>query len=1009
MIVDKKTQGLEIAVVGLSGRFPGSIDHRAYWNNLIQGKNLVTVFSEEELIRRGVHEDILRQGQYVRAEAVLEDKGFFDPRFFGYSPEEALLMDPQIRLFHQQCWQALEDAGYAGASDKYKIGLFAGAAVNDNWKIHVYGRAPSVSIDPFYFDMITSTRFMCSLVSYKLDLRGPSMFIDTACSTSLSAVHLACRSLLTRECGIAMAGGVKISTARQKGYLYQEGMISSRDGHCRPFDAKASGIVSGEGLGVVVLRRLQDALREGDHIYAVIRGSSLNNDGHHKVGYTAPGVKGQVECITMAHRLAGVMPESIGYIEAHGTATPLGDPIEVRALNEAFGTASPERSCAIGSVKSNMGHLDAAAGIAGLIKTVLALQHKMLPPSLHFDEPNPNIDFDGGPFYVNTSAKPWSHPGGASLMAGVSSFGIGGTNVHVVLEEAPRPALPDEGSRYKLLCLSAATESSLQHYTQALRQFVAAHPTINPDDMAYTFHTGRKPMAYRKTIVFEDLPSLMDLLEREQTGHSITRAADKGVSVGFMFSGAGSQYPQMGKGLYMHNAFFRGEMDRGFQLLRQMTGYDYHAIFYPTTSDDRRINRMLHTQPAIFIFGYALARTMMQYGLSPDYMIGHSIGEYPAACIAGVFDFEDALQLVVRRGELMDSLPQGAMVSVAIDPVSAAGYLTDEISIAAVNGPEQVVFSGEANAIDALIERLERQDISCIRLQVDHAGHSPMTDAILDAYRRDLRKASLHPAKIPFVSNLTGAFITAEQCMSVEYWLEHMRHTVQFSGGLQTLLARPGNKLLVEIGAGHSLTNLLRQQPGSREKAQSVNVVRHPKENRDDDRHLTEAIARCWSLGASFDWTRYYTGQQRKKIPLPTYQFEEILFPVEVDPLSHITADGWVPPALDDSALFEVRKMERPGWQTDFVDAATLTEQKVKTIFEHFFGIGGIGVNDDFFEMGGDSLKGMMLLKRIKKEFDVNLHLKDFFTQANIRVIAARIDEIQWLMKEVRTDNEIII
>ena len=1009
MTVDKKTKGLEIAVVGLSGRFPGGSDHRAFWRNLVQGRDLVTVFSEEELIRRGVPEDVVRQEQYVRSEAVLEDKGFFDPRFFGYSPEEAMLMDPQIRLFHQQCWQALEDAGYAGKTDKYNIGLFAGAAVNDHWKIHVYGQAPAVSVDPFYFDMITSTRFMCTLVSYKLDLRGPSLFIDTACSTSLSAVHLACRSLLTRECGVAMAGGVKISTARQKGYLYQEGMINSRDGYCRSFDAKASGIISGEGVGVVVLRRLQDAVRDGDHIYAVIRASALNNDGHHKVGYTAPGVKGQVECITMAHRLAGVEPADISYIEAHGTATPLGDPIEVRALNEAFGAGVPKKSCAIGSVKSNMGHLDAAAGVAGLIKTVLSLQHKTLPSSLHFDKPNPDIDFDGGPLFVNSSTRPWTHPGGGPLMAGVSSFGIGGTNVHVVLEEAPESAVSGAGSQHKLLSLSAETEGSLQQYIPTLRNFLTAHPDINPDDMAYTFHTGRKAMRYRKTFVFGDLAALTDLLDDEQGASPIVRAADKGLGVGFMFSGAGSQYPQMGKDLYLHNAFFREEIDRGFDLLRQMTGRDYHEIFYPTTSADRQINKMLHTQPAIFIFGYALARMLMRYGLTPDYMIGHSIGEYPAACIAGVFSFEDGLRLVVRRGELMDGLPQGAMVSAAVHPALAAGYLTNEISIAAVNGPGQVVFSGEEKAINALIERLERQDISCIRLQVDHAGHSPMTDGILDAYRQDLQRAALHPAKIPFVSNLTGTFITAEQCTSVDYWLQHMRHTVQFSDGLQTLLAKPGSKLLIEVGAGHSLTNLLRQQPGSREKAQSVNIVRHPKENKDDGRQLAEAVARCWALGAALDWTQYYRGQQRKKISLPTYQFEQVLFPVEVDPLSHMTTDGWIMPTADETMPYEVQKVGRPGWQTAFEDAATPTEQKVREIFEHFFGIDGIGVNDDFFEMGGDSLKGMMLLKKIKKEFNVNLHLKDFFTQANIRVIAARVDEIQWLTKEVRTDNEIII
>jgi acyl transferase domain-containing protein/acyl carrier protein len=892
MAVDNKYDGLEIAITGISGRFPGSNNYRQFWKNLQDGKELIRTFTDEELRQEGVPEAELQDKRYVKSVGVVDNKDLFDPGFFGYNAEEASLMDPQIRLFHEHCWEALEDAGYSSLTDKHKIGLYAGASLNDNWRIYAQGRSATSSLQPFYSNMITAHRFISTLISYKLNLRGPSIFIDTACSTSLVAVHLACRGLWTKDCTIALAGGISLKTLKGKGYLYEEGMVSSVDGHCRAFDARAGGTASGEGSGVVVLKRLSEAVKDRDHIYAVIRSIAVNNDGNLKVGYTAPSVKGQADCIRAAHKLAGLDLRSITYIEAHGTATKLGDPVEIRALNEAFGVGGGDKYCALGSVKSNMGHLDAAAGVAGLIKVALSLKHRQIPASLNFTEPNPDIDFDGGPFYVNTELKEWDRKGNYPLRAGLSSLGIGGTNAHVILEEAPEAEEGEPGRTYKLLTVSAKTEGSISRYLGNLGNFLAEEPGINLADLSYTLQACRRHFVYRKAIVYKDRDDLVRSLNAGSADQQVIKSKESRNQAVFLFSGAGSQYSDMGKDLYDNENVFRAEMEKGFGLLKTLTGDDYKEIFYPERPGDNRINNMLHAQPAIFLFEYSLARLMMSYGIIPEYMIGHSVGEYVAACLNGVFSYEDALKLVVKRGELMNRLAHGAMLSVALEEEKAREYINDEISLAAVNGPGQVVFSGNLESISVLTDNFGSKDIPCTRLHATHAGHSYMMDEILEPYRMELEKISMNAPRIPFLSCLTGDFITSEECKSAAYWVRHMRETVRFSDGITTICARGKDLVFVEIGAGNALTTLLRQRNTKEISFTAMNMVRHPKESENDMEYLTGRLGQLWAQGISPDWDLYHKDEKRRKVSLPVYSFEPETYPAEVDPFEDGTIHG---------------------------------------------------------------------------------------------------------------------
>ena len=693
-----------IAVVGLAGRFPGSPDIDRFWDNLRNGQEGLTFFTDDELQSAGIDPAVFNRPNYVRSKGLLDGIEQFDAAFFGFNPREAEIIDPQHRVFLECAWTALEHAGYDPHAFDGAIAVYAGATMNTYLLTNLIANPNVVAAVGGYQLMLGNDKdFLPTRVSYKLNLKGPSVNIQTACSTSLVAVQQACRSLLNYECDMALAGGVSIGLPHIGGYLYQEGMILSPDGHCRAFDAQAQGTVSGEGVGIVVLKRLSDAVAAGDTIHAVIRGAAINNDGALKVGYTAPSVDGQAEVIALAQAQAGVTPDSITYIETHGTGTALGDPIEIAALTQAFRLGTQRTGyCAIGSVKTNIGHLDAAAGVAGLIKTVLALKHRQLPPSLHFTQPNPKIDFANSPFYVNAQLADWP-ANGAPRRAGVSSFGIGGTNAHVVVEEAPplddTPAL----TKPQLIVLSARSDSALEAATRNLADRLQRQPDINLADVAYTLQVGRRAFNHRRSMVCTTVADAAQSLT--DAGRMITATQERDDRpVAFMFTGQGAQYVNMARGLYDTAPTFRRHIEACAEFLKPQLGFDLREVLYPvegqTEQAVQRLQQTGLTQPALFVIEYALAQLWIEWGVQPRAMIGHSIGEYVAACLSGVFSLEDALTLVAARGRLMQSLPGGAMLSVAWPEYQVKPLLNSALALAAVNAPSLCVVSGSYDAID---------------------------------------------------------------------------------------------------------------------------------------------------------------------------------------------------------------------------------------------------------------------------------------------------------------------
>ena len=879
MSVKFEHTGLEIAIIGMGCRVPGAKNVGDFWEKLINNYSSNRSLSDEELREKNLPENQLKSEHFVNSVSILEDKGMFDQGFFDYTPAEAHQMNPEHRIFHECVWEALENSGYYPEKVNGQIGLFAAGGLDFNWKLYSKFANSKHEINDFFLDRINNKDYIASLVSYKLNLTGAAYSLHTACSSSLSAIHLAGRALLLGEVKMALAGGVSINTAKQRGYMHVDGMIQSTDGYCRPFDSKSDGTFNSEGAGVVVLKRLKDAIADGDHIYATIKGSAVNNDGNRKVGYTAPSVEGQAECIRAAQKFAKVASESISYIEAHGTATKLGDPIELEALNLAF-NGNKEKRCAIGSVKSNIGHLNSAAGVVGIIKTALALKNKQLPASLHFTEPNPNVNFDEGPFYVNSELKEWKRNGNEPLRAGVSSFGIGGTNVHVILEESPVSEQAKGTDEPGLLTVSAKSEVSLSRYMDKLKAF-AQDPDLSLNDLAHTLQTGRKSFKLRKAIAYMDREDLLNKLSEELPLMQSTHPKEK-VSVNFVFPGAGSQYPNMGRELYQNIPVFRKEMNYSFEQLTKITGLDYKSIVFPDDASDVRINEMLHTQPSLFIFEYAMAKLIISLGVQPSCMIGHSIGEYSAACISGVFSYEDALRLVVKRGQLMHSLSGGGMVSVAATEDTVKKYTSDRINIAAINGPDQVVLSGDAEAIEQLIVQLEADDENFVKLFADQAGHSYMMEAIMDEYAEALGRVELNEPQIPFVSNVSGELITTEQATSVEYWLTHMRQTVRFHDGIQKMSTGKRGTIFLEVGPGHAMSGLIKQFHFAGEVPVILNSVRSVKETEVGYLYFLRSLGQLWSNGVPIEFTQLYKSSP-SKIPVPTYAFEQNEFPCEVD------------------------------------------------------------------------------------------------------------------------------
>ncbi len=874
-----------IAIIGLGGRFPGARNIAEFWQNLRDGVESISSFTDEELLSAGVDPAALSDPSYIKAGGVIKDIELFDAAFFGFSPREAEILDPQQRLFLECAWETLEQAGYDPETYPGLIGVYAGVGMS-TYLLNLYSNRELMDLMGEFQVLLGNDKdHLTTYVSYKLNLKGPSLAVQTACSTSLVAVCLACQSLLSYQCDMALAGGVSITVPQTVGYLYQDGGTGSPDGHCRAFDAAARGTVGGNGLGVVVLKRLADALADGDCIHAIIKGSAINNDGSLKIGYTAPSVDGQAEVVALAQALAGIGPETITYIEAHGTATPLGDPIEIAALTQAFRAKTKKKGfCAIGSVKTNIGHLDPAAGIAGLIKTVLALKHKLLPPSLYFQSPNPKIDFANSPFYVNTQLAEW-RTGGWPRRAGVSSFGIGGTNAHVVLEEAPPLESTGPASSQQLLVLSAKTSSALETATTNLVEHLKQQPDLNLADVAYTLQVGRKAFPHRRILVCQNLAEAVSALETRAPGRVATAFGEtKERPVAFMFSGQGAQYVEMARELYQFEPTFRQQVEHCSELLRPHLGLDLREVLYPSAEQAETARQQLQqtalAQPALFVIEYALAKLWMKWGVRPQAMIGHSIGEYVAACLAGVFTLEEALALVATRGRLMQQMPTGAMLAVPVSMQEAQTLLDGSLSLAAINAPSLCVLSGPSEAVAQLEGRLTEQGLACHRLHTSHAFHSGMMEPVLEAFAAQVSHVNLKPPQIPYVSNLTGKWITAAEATDPRYWARHLRQTVRFAEGLELLLAEP-DRILLEVGPGQTLTTLAKQCVGKETQQLALASLRRPQERQSDESLLLQSLGQLWLAGLRIDWSGFHQHERRLRLPLPTYPFERRRYWIE--------------------------------------------------------------------------------------------------------------------------------
>ena len=873
----------EIAIVGMTGRFPGAKNLEQFWQNLRAGVESISFFSDEELLSSGIDPARLSQPQYVKAGAVLEDIELFDASFFDFSPKEAQITDPQHRLFLECASEALEGAGYDSQTYTGRIGVYAGVSLSTYFLSNIYTNPKVIeSVGSYRTSMGNSKDFLPTYVSYKLNLKGPSINVQTACSTSLVAIHLACQSLLNGESDIALAGGVSIQVPHKSGYRFQEGGIMSPDGHCRAFDAKAQGTISGNGVGIVVLKRLEDALADGDCIHAVIKGSAINNDGSLKVGYTAPSIDGQAKVISEALAMAGVEAETISYVETHGTGTILGDPIEIAALTQAFRPTNKNKFCAIASVKTNIGHLDAAAGVAGLIKTVLSLKHKQIPPSLHFKQPNPKIDFANSPFYVNSTLSEWN-TNGTPCRAGVSSFGIGGTNAHVILEEAPVSEPSTYSRPWQLLVLSAKTASALETATANLVQHLKQHPNLNLADVAYTQCVGRRAFDHRRIVVCQNLDDAVKVLETSDPQRVFTHYTEPCArQVAFMFPGQGAQYVDMGRELYETEPIFTEQIDYCSSVLKSYLEFDLRTLLYPDVEQKEAATQQLKqtyiTQSAVFVIEYALAQLWITWGIRPSAMIGHSIGEYVAACLAGVFSLEDALLLVATRGQLMQQLPSGTMMAVPLSAQEIEPLLSKKLSLAAINGPNLCVVSGVEEAVNDLQKQLTEQGVDCRRLHTNHAFHSQMMDSILEPFQEQVSKISLNSPKIPFVSNVTGTWITVAQATDSKYWARHLRQTVRFSEGIAELLQQ-SERILLEVAPGKTLRTLANKQKAA--GMVILSSLRHPQNQQSDVAFLLNTLGRFWLEGINVDWSEFYAHEQRHRISLPTYPFERKRYWIE--------------------------------------------------------------------------------------------------------------------------------
>jgi acyl transferase domain-containing protein len=997
-----------IAIIGMAGRFPGARTPGELWRNLLEGRETITRFNADELEPADAEEMAARSDPaYVASRGIIDDVDKFDAGFFGVMPREAQVLDPQQRLFLESAWEALEDAGYDPHAFPGAIGVYAGASNNTYFARNLFERKDVTDFAGWLTTMMGNEKdYLATRVAYKLNLKGPALNIVTACSTSLVAVATAVQSLSTCQCDLALAGGVSIMLPQRRGYLSQEGAITSPDGHCRAFDAHAEGTVFSNGLGILVLRRLADAVAANDRIYAVIKGAALNNDGSAKVSFTAPSVDGHAQVIATAQALAGIDPDTISYVEAHGTGTSLGDPIEIAGLTKAFraGGAVANGFCALGALKTNIGHLDVAAGAAGLIKTALALHHRTLPATLHFETPNPKLDLDNTPFIVNTRSRPWETCG-RPLRAGVSSFGVGGTNAHVVLEEAPSAAPPEPARSNHLIVLSSRTPASLEEQRRRLAAHLEKEPQLDLADAAFTLQIGRRAFDYRQAFACRDHDGARKALTASPNKTKTPRSSAEFKGVGFMFPGQGAQYVDMGRSLYEEEPLFRREIDEACEVLAPFVCQDLRQIIYPPSdrapAAAEELKQTCFTQPALFALEYALARLWMSWGVQPAALIGHSLGEYVSATIAGTFDRDAALILVAKRAALMQALPPGSMLAVKAQPARLVGLLTDRLCLAAYNAPALVVVAGAHDAVDQLERELSAHSIVHRRLETSHAFHSPAMDAISEPFQQIVRAARPKPPRTPWISSLTGQAIESADAIDPAYWARQMRQPVRFAEGARLL--HESDLVLLEVGPGRTLETFTRQR-GARASGAPV-LTSLPAERGEAGQldHTLQTLGELWCAGCPIDWEAFNTGRRRRRISLPTYAFEPTRYWIDAptpgplsSPLAATTrqAASQAVPSVPTSTEF-VNQVEKP---TNTSSTPMSREgSNVASLCQLFADLSGLEAESidstvSLVELGLDSLVLTQAAGALNKRFGVKISFRELLDErATIAALADRI------------------
>ncbi len=965
----------DIAVVGMSVRFPAAPNVDKYYQLLRDGEEALRPLSDEDLLASGEDPSLLQDPNYVKAGMVLDGFDEWDAGFFNFSPKDAAIMDPQHRVFLECSWEAMEHAGHPPSRFPGAIGVFAGSGMNTYMMYNVMTNPQLVKSVGFFLLRHTGNDkdFLTTRVSYQFDLKGPSVNVQTACSTSLVAIHQGAQSLLLGECDMAIAGGVTIETPHGRGYLYQDGEILSPDGHCRAFDAKSKGTIFGSGAGVVILRRLRDALEDGDTVHAVIRGSAINNDGAGKVGYLAPSVEGHAAAISEALSVADVDAGDVGYVECHGTGTPVGDPIEIKAFTEAYRQHTEETGyCGIGSVKSNIGHLDTAAGVASFIKVVLSLKNKQRFASLNFERPNPILEIDQTPFYVNNKLNDWEVEEDKTRLAGVSSLGVGGTNAHIVLEEALLHAPSKNSERdWRLLTLSAKTPNALDLATDNFQAFIQENPDVSLDDVIYTYQVGREMFEHRRVLAFTDRDELLKALEERDSQRLVSqKRADKDAGIVFLFPGGGAQYPNMGRELYRTESVYKEIVDRCFEILKGHLDYDLSDLMFPKDEDIEKaaqeLQRPLNSILSIFITEYALARLWQTWGIEPVGMTGHSLGEYTAACLAEVMSLEDSLALVVSRGKVFERMPEGGMVSVPMSEEEVQPLLGEGLSIAAINNPEICAVSGTVEALEKLEAQLSEKEVDYKRIRISVAAHSPMLDPFLEEFGAVAKSIELKPAKMAYISNLTGTWVQPGDTPEQDYWVKHLRQTVRFSDGLSELL-RDSSNVLLEVGPGSTLSSLARAHPDKDREQVVISSLRHPKEEIPDMQFTVTSFGRLWMAGAKIDWKKYYAREQRKRIPVPTYPFERNRYFIEPGEVRAVGAGGEV-------SLARVEDLNKwfytPSWRLVdeipeaseekqtwlvFADGTPLGAETVSRLRERGHSVISVHEGDTFYRFDDDS------------------------------------------------------